>query len=331
MLHNVKKRQRRRSWGITAYVGANGGGKTAAMVWDSLPDLEDGRPVLSTVRIQDYLNPRECDDRECLENADRLGHYVTMPTAEGRKTEVSNAKRLFFEGESAVLEPVEREVIGVHQAAHPLWIPWSRWDQLLRFNFGRVLADEMTGIASSRDSMTLPSEVLNHLQQLRRNDIPFAYTCPDWARADKSLREPTQAVVVCTGYMPRVAPSLGGVERVWRARRLFRWQCYEARNLDALTEGHKTDHGAEVSDWHWGPSSPAFAAYDTFAPVLQVGTTVKSGRCFRCGGKRKEVYCGCADHAGVSDSGERGRELATVALPGIGRRKALSVAGVSSG
>jgi hypothetical protein len=294
-LHNEKNRARRRDWGIQAWVGANGGGKTAGMVWDALPDLLAGRPVLSTVRISDFESPRECDDPECEENPDRLGHYKRVPTSAGRLVDIANQKRLFLEGQDARQDHVETEVVGVHQAAHPLWIPWSRWDQLLKFNFGRVLADEMTGVASSLEQMSLPSEVINQLQQLRRSEIPFSYTAPDWSAAAKKLREPTQAVTVCTGYMATEAPRLGELERVWRARRLFKWQTYEARNLDQLTEGRRTEQGPETVDWHWGPSSPAFEAYDTFAPVLQVGTTSIYGRCFRCGGKRPDTKCQCAD------------------------------------
>lgn len=318
---HVEKRARRNSWGISAFVGANGGGKSVALVASAMPDLDAGRPVLSTVRILDYDNPRECEDETCIENPDRLAHFITAPTEDGRQAMIRNAKRLFFEGEHAPQEPVELETLGVHQAAHPLWIPWSRWDQLLKFNFGRVLADEMTGIASSRESQTLPSEVLNHLQQLRRADIPFGYTCPDWARADKSLREPTQAVTVCTGYFPTEAPMHGDVERVWKARRLFKWQTYDARALDELTEGHKNDTPTEVTEWHWGPDSPAFGAYDTFAPVLQVGTSTESGRCFRCGGKRPTVSCKCADSHDhhPADAGSRAvvgaAERADAALP----------------
>jgi hypothetical protein len=41
----------RRSVPIHAYVGPNGGGKTLAMIYDTLPTLAAGRPVLSTVRL----------------------------------------------------------------------------------------------------------------------------------------------------------------------------------------------------------------------------------------------------------------------------------------
>lgn len=293
------------------------------MVSDAIPDLEAGRPVLSTVRILDYDNPRDCDDERCMENPDRLAHFRMVPTEEGRQAEIRNAKRLFFDGENATLEPVERVSLGVHAAAHPLWIPWTRWDQLLSFNFGRVMADEMTGIASSRDSQTLPSEVLNHLQQLRRADIPFAYTCPDWARADKSLREPTQAVTVCTGFFATEAPMQGDMERVWKARRLFKWQTYDARTLDELTEGRRNDLGAEVVEWHWGPDSHAFSSYDTFAPVLTVGTVSESGRCFRCGGNRRPSPCKCSDHHAHDEPADGGAPAAK--RGGAGRRLAVPV------
>lgn len=44
----------RRTAPIHAYVGANGSGKSLAMVYDTLPSLEAGREVLSTVKILDY-------------------------------------------------------------------------------------------------------------------------------------------------------------------------------------------------------------------------------------------------------------------------------------
>lgn len=46
---------RRRSSPIHAYVGPNGGGKSACMIRDTLPSLAAGRPVLSTVKILDHL------------------------------------------------------------------------------------------------------------------------------------------------------------------------------------------------------------------------------------------------------------------------------------
>jgi len=322
------KRSRRRAFGITAYTGANGGGKSAAMVADAIPDLVAGRPVLSTVRILDWENPRECDDERCMENPDRLDHFRMRPTLAGREAEKRNGRRLFFDGPGAVLEPVEMESRGVHPAAHEGWIPWERHDQLLLFNFGRVLADEMTGVFSSRESQSLPSEVLNHLQQLRRVDTPFAYTCPDWARTDKSLREPTQSVTVCTGYWSTTLQIEGEEDRQWKPRRMFKWSTFDARTLDELTEGRRQDLDTEVTEWHWGPDSLAFKAYDTFAPVLQVGTLTESGNCFRCGGSRPRPKCGCHSSPAVDQAADGGAPsgAAKRAARGAGSRRALAAA-----
>ena len=106
-LHHTK-RLLRRGYPIHAYLGTgNGSGKTLLMVHDSLPSLEAGRPVLSTVRLLDYKNPRQCDDPTCT-----------------------------FPGHPN------------HQAAHPLYIPFKDYQQLLDARDCDVLMDEVTGVAS---------------------------------------------------------------------------------------------------------------------------------------------------------------------------------------
>jgi hypothetical protein len=50
---------------------------------------------------------------------------------------------------------------------HPLWRPLTDWRALLDFSGGDVLLDEVTGVASSRDSMSLPGPVGLMLQQMR--------------------------------------------------------------------------------------------------------------------------------------------------------------------
>ena len=88
-----RARDRRRSYPIHMYVGRNGAGKSLAAVYDTLPDLEAGRPCLSTVRLLDYKNPRPCDDPTC--------------------------------------EDATHDSENVHAAAHPLYVPFTQWGQLL--------------------------------------------------------------------------------------------------------------------------------------------------------------------------------------------------------
>jgi hypothetical protein len=257
MFKNPAKRAFRRGWPIMGYVGANGGGKTAAMVWDTLPTLDAGRPVLSTVRLLDYDNPRGCEGCPVCE-------YGALDLGES------------------------------HRAAHPLWIPLTDWQQLLEAEHCDVLMDEVTGVASSRESYAMPAPVANKLVQLRRADVVVRWSAPNWARADKIIRECSQAVTFATGHLPVAAVDETG-ERQWRNRRLFRWRTYDASEFEDFTVGKREQLAALQTDLHWGPKSLVFAAYDTFDAVLSIGTVTDGGRCYRCGGRRTVPQCRCDD------------------------------------
>lgn len=255
-LRNPTKRRMRRAFPIHAYVGANGGGKSCAMVWDTLPSLESGRPVLSTVRLLDYLDPRPCDDPACTHLEHEMGVEVT------------------------------------HRAAHPMYVPLTEWSQLMEAEKCDILLDEVTGVASSRESAGLPAAVANKLVQLRRADVVVRWSAPAWARADKIIRECSQSATYCVGHMPVVS---GDGERQWRNRRLFSWKTFDAAAFEDFTAGKREQLRAEVHDWHWGPGSPAFAAYDTLDAVSVVGTVTETGRCYQCGGRRSVPSCRCED------------------------------------
>lgn len=281
MLRNESKRMERRGWPIHGYIGPNGGGKTCAAVWDTLPSLEAGRPVLSTVRLLDYENPRPCDDGDCLSPDHGDSEHVNLTT--GRIT--------------------RREG---HMAAHPLWIPWTRWGQLLEIEHADVIADEITGVASSRESQSMPARVANTLVQLRRKDVVMRWTAPSWSRADLILRECSQAATLCTGsWSVQIEGQGDDVARMWRHRRLFKWRTFDAQLLDDLNAskllspdqgGHSTLRPQTV-DRHWGPGSPAFAAYDTFDSVSSLGQVADvGGRCETCHGRRSVPSCSCAEY-----------------------------------
>jgi len=246
----------RRGWPIHGYIGPNGGGKTTAAVWDTLPSLDAGRTVLSTVRLLDFRNPRPCDDPAC--------------------TSPNHAE---------------------HMAAHPGWVPWTSWTQLLEVEHADVLADEVTGVASSRESQSMPSVIANALVQLRRRDVVLRWTAPSWSRADLIIRECSQAATLCTGFLPvRVQSDDDDEDRMWRHRRLFRWLTYDASLLDELSAGKRDNLSRWCFDLHWGPGSPAFDAFDTFDSVSTIGHVTDSGRCMHCGGRRTAPACSCADY-----------------------------------
>jgi len=267
MFRNVGKRSARRGWPIMAYVGANGGGKSAAAVWDTLPTLAAGRPVLSTVRLLDYDNPRDC------EGCDLPGHAAG------------------------------------HLQAHPGWVPFTEWTQLMEFTYGDVIMDEVTGVASSRESHSMPTMVANQLVQLRRRDVVLRWTAPSWARADKIIRECSQAVTYCRGRLPvKVKTGADEDDRQWRARRLFIWKTYDASDFEDFTSGKREALASQTSDMFWGPNSPAFAAYDTYDAVMSIGTVTDSGRCADCGGRRSAPQCSCSDYVHRKTRGRGAKE-----------------------
>lgn len=285
MLHNSKKRATRRGWPIHGYVGSNGGGKSTAMAWDTIPSLLAGRPVLSTVRLLDFQNPRPCP------GCDELGHVrpVMVPA----------------EGPSRPYEPPPMVQVGetIHQAAHPLWIPFTEWSQLLEAKACDVLMDEVTGVASSRESQSMPAPVANKLVQLRRADVIVRWSAPNWARADKIIRECSQVVTYARGYLPK--PD-GDADRMWRNRRLFKWTTYDASEFENFTVGKREQLKPLQRDWHWGPSSIAFRVFDTFDAVLSIGTVTDSGRCYQCGGTRRAPACSCPDYKHGKRSADAG-------------------------
>lgn len=294
MFANAKKRAQRRGWPIMGYVGPNGSGKSAAAVWDTIPSLLAGRPVLSTVRLLDFERPRECEG--CTERGHSIPVYAPIDPPSGMT--VADWIRATDENE-------RRELVGyrVHSAAHPLWVPFTDWQQFLDFHDGDILMDEVTGVGSSRESHSMPAPVANNLTQMRRSDVVIRWTSPAWARADKIIRECSQAVTYCTGHLPKRSDS---GDKAWRQRRMYRWKTYDAQLFEDFTSGKREQLAAMLNDWHYGPRSGVFDAYDTFDSVSSIGTVTESGSCYRCGGRRRAPECSCDDYREKRSEGRGG-------------------------
>ncbi|HWH26006.1 MAG TPA: hypothetical protein VNT53_05110 [Pseudolysinimonas sp.] len=224
-------RTSRRKTSIHAYVGANGGGKSFAMVHDTLPSLDAGRTVLSTVRLLD----------------------------------------------SATGEP------------HPSYVRLTEWTQLLEAEHCDVLFDEVVGIAGARESGGMPVQVANLLVQLRRRDICLRWTAPNWARADKIIREVTQAVTLCKGGFSTRATA----GDLWPVSRRFSLRTYETIDFEEWSLDKSKKLSLVKKAALWGPKSRAFASYDTLGQVERVGEVLDSGRCAHCGGRRAIPLCRC--------------------------------------
>lgn len=185
------------------------------------------------------------------------------------------------------------EVVGHphHPAAHPLYVPFTDYRQLLAWTGGDVLMDEVVGVASSRESGSMPVQVANYLCQLRRRDVLLRWTAPNWARADKIIREVSQAVTDCRGYAPKTRRD--GGERLWRDRRLFVWRTYDAFAFDEFSSHKKETIRPRQWQVFRRPGSLAERAYDTLDQVAALGAANDAGLCIVCGGRRRAPTCSC--------------------------------------
>lgn len=275
-----RQRRMRRSYAVHFYSGRNGTGKSAWMIYDTLPDLALGRTVLSTVRLLDFENPRPCEGfvRSSVKDKAETGPCPVC----------------------ALPRPKP------HLQAHPLYVPFTDWPQLL--DLGKAgweagddedavcLMDEITGVADSSDSAALPNMVANELAQLRRAGVLLRLSGLNFIRASKRIREACLGVTRCESFLPVDAGH--EAELMWRPRRLAVARTYDAKDLplDDIKEAHWEEAEVRVKARAWIPSWEAIRAYDTLAPVDRVGMVDDVGRCAHCAGARKVDECICHDY-----------------------------------
>lgn len=192
-----------------------------------------------------------------------------------------------------------------HRQAHPLYVPFTSYTQLVTWTDGDILMDEITGIASSRESGSMPVQVSNYLVQLRRRNVSLSWSTPSWGRADKVIREVTQLVTLMTAALPKRSPATpDGQPRLWHQRRLFTARSYDPSAVDEF-EAHRAmseEISPDIIAFYWGPGSTMFRAYDTLDAVTSLGWANDSGMCMTCAGKRTIARCSCPDHAGAAVS-----------------------------
>jgi hypothetical protein len=258
------RRARRRAYAIRGYVGANGHGKTLAAVWDLLPSLELGRPVLSTARILDYGNPRDCEDEGCVwpgHPEHGAAHPLWVPF-------LGWEQFLSFEDGDIFMD----EVAGVASSRESGALPFQVARELQKLR-KRGVALSYTAPAFGRTDKIVRecTQLLTHCQgamAVQRSDAVKGTVWRDrrfftWKSYDAQEFDAfTSAKARATegeGDRPRIKPLF--VDRFWR------------------------------------PGSPAESAYDSYDAVLSLGWANDAGYCMTCGGRRRIPQCKCSDQA----------------------------------
>jgi hypothetical protein len=289
--NELRGRDKRRAVPIHVYVGHNGDGKTLHAVWDTLPSMEAGRPVLSTVRLLDYLDLRACDGWETvIERWDQVDDRSWRPVF-GR-VECRDA----YHG------------LDDHLQAHPLYVRFTDWRQLLAWRWGDVIMDEVTGVADASDWAAVPQAVVNKFPQLRRDECCLRITTLSYSNCNKRIRQAALAVTRTKGAMPASLKSEFGKGRIYRPRRLSAATTYDAKTLPTEDPSTGAWEKARVIGRSrlWVPDCVARLAYDTYAPVDTVGSVTDSGRCAFCSGTRKTFECICTDYVNSKEDRRNG-------------------------
>jgi len=272
-------RRRRRAPGITCYVGPNGSGKSLAMIFDTLPTL-DGQTW-------------RCSNKSHLH---MRADYVDAIT--GEVGAVTSGTRYVL----STVPIYDSETGELHRLYRPLSERHGGWAQVLYAEHCDILFDEITGIASSRDSMGMPRQVQTELDKLRKKDVLVRWTAPSWKRADSTIRAVTNMVTLCRGYFPDARLARRDDEPpAWIPNRLFKWRSFNAMDFEEFTlskaAGDKKDQPKQfamkpaVVAWFWGPGSKAFSTYDSGEAVSRIASYLDSGRCAICGGTVRVPIC----------------------------------------
>lgn len=252
-----------RSYPIVAFVGPNGAGKTLAMILATAP-------ARAGIRW-------ECDNPSHR-------HTVAGITSGWRR----------------MLSTIP--VLDGHGGLHPLYDEFNDFQQLVDAEHTDVYMDEVTSVASSRESARMDARVLNKLVQMRKADVLLFWTAPNWARADKVMREVTQVVVECRGYFTAPTDMTADASaRIWAPKRVFKFRAFDSMDFEEWTAAKRDKLDALKVVWFKGVGSDAFTAYDTLGAVSMVASITPEDTCTVCEGRIVRHTCKCRDrrHTGA--------------------------------
>lgn len=250
---------------IVGCVGPNGHGKSLCAVHTVIaPAMAKGRPVLSNVPIF-----ASADDRH-------ERHDGCSPDCR----EYHRQARRLYRG----------------------YVPLDDWHLLVDPpDNTTIFTDEISSVAEARESSRLPLAVLARSQQMRRRNLQWVWTAPSWKRADIALRQVTQGVWLCRGFMGRTVHDDDGVALDWPENRVFRWKMFDATDYEEFSldkaRSDRKDRLRPVNKvWHRKSHHPSQWLYDTLIGPGMLDHLDERGACLACGGTRRAHECTCGPY-----------------------------------
>lgn len=255
----AKSRLNRRSFPITAYVGANGSGKTYTMIYDTLLSIDFGRTILSTVEIFDYLNPRPCDNDDC-DSPNHPEHQALHPNY----IRLTSYHQLLQAKHCDILLD---EVQGFLSSRETSNLPFPVATKLMQLRKDDVV------LRYSSPSWTRVDIIVREVTQNIVLSVPF--------------------------FAVKRKVAEGEPPALWRDRLLFFIRSYDASFVDefdpsAANEGYGSK--PRFTQFLWRPTSIVQNAYSTRQSVAALGWASDTGLCLVCGGKRRHSPCICDNH-----------------------------------
>lgn len=171
---------------------------------------------------------------------------------------------------------------------HPLYTPFTSWNQLANLTRTDILLDEITGIMDSREQ-GMPKAVRRLMPQMRRADNRVVWSGIDWDNSDRRLRQLSQAVTRCRGHLPNWKRIRAEQKRnpevstLWAPNRLAFLTTFDSATLMASEDskqlnfelGGRSDIKARrarvlVREMVWAPANITFRCYDSLDSVSAV-------------------------------------------------------------
>jgi hypothetical protein len=278
----ARSRMKRNSSPIRAYVGLNGAGKTLTAVYDTIPYLEAGMKVLSSVRFLDYNNRRLCDDETCVaENHDT--HYAAHPNWIPLRefSQILHARNtvIFLD-----------EIQGIMSSRDYSTLPTPILNAIMQQRRNNNVIIYTTPFFGRAD------------KALREVTHTVTLCSPYLSKTKKS--EPGQPPIL------------------WKIRYAILARTYAAELMDEFDArgADLGNMRPKVFQFYIRPFNKAQNAYDSYDSVLSIGASDSLGSCMTCGGKRSQSRCSCPvlikEHADKTQPGGSAAVVSPVTLKG---------------